>query len=396
MENIEKRLSEINGRKLEIRAALKSGEEINLQDIETELNNLEEEEKELRSKIEIANKINTNKIETRKIEKPESKDVNTNMFDTLEYRNAFRDYVTTGKAIPAEYRTTTTSNAGAVIPTTTANQIVDKLALYGNLLPLVSKTHYNTGVSLPVSNIVHTAQWVDETVAAGTSRYAAQNTNIGSIVFGAYKLRLSFALSLHVQVMAIDAFESWLADQLAKGIAIALENSIISGTGVDQPTGILTAAADTATAATIAAEGRSISASAIDYDTLLGMEGALPAQYDATSVYVLPKRTFLSLRGVKDTNKMPVVQNLDVMNKELLGRKVVLVDNANLKAFDTASTGDICGFIFDPTEYFINTAYELNLRKYFDEGTDEEVLKAIQLVDGKPVRMDSYVQLVKA
>jgi len=66
--NIEKRLAEIKERKVEIRKLLESEEQIDLNKINEELRQLEEEEKELRKRQEIAKGIQDGTIQARTIE----------------------------------------------------------------------------------------------------------------------------------------------------------------------------------------------------------------------------------------------------------------------------------------------------------------------------------------
>lgn len=144
------RLQEIKDRKIEIRSILKGTETVDLTAIEKELTDLDTEETEIRKRMNIANKINSGEIESTVIEKPgEKRSIVADKFDTMEYRQAFFDYVKTGVMNP-EYRAsaiTTTADAGSVIPTTTLNKIIDKLTSQGMILPLVTQTAYNTGVS---------------------------------------------------------------------------------------------------------------------------------------------------------------------------------------------------------------------------------------------------------
>ena len=98
---IEKRLSEIQSRKLEIRQALTENADINLEEIQNELEELETETRSLTEKIEIANKINTGEIEARTIEMPSNKEEKRmeNKFASAEYRQNFMNYVLKGEKI---------------------------------------------------------------------------------------------------------------------------------------------------------------------------------------------------------------------------------------------------------------------------------------------------------
>lgn len=88
-----------------------------------------------------------------------------NKFDSVEYRKAFINYVVRGEKMPAEYRNdanTTTSDIGALIPPVMLNKIVEKIETYGELIPLVIRTAYKTGMTIPVASVKPVASWVAE------------------------------------------------------------------------------------------------------------------------------------------------------------------------------------------------------------------------------------------
>jgi HK97 family phage major capsid protein len=381
---MDKRLKEIADRKIEIRSALKENKEIDLAATQKELEGLEAEEIEIRKKQEIADKINIGEIETHEVKKPEEKEVRKmDKFDTVEYRNAFFEYAKTG-TMAAEYRATTlTSDAGAVIPTTTLNKIVEKLTSQGMILPLVTQTAYNTGVSIPTSTVKPVASWVAD--GATSDR---QKKTVGSVVFSANKLRCAVAVSFNLENMSLSAFEAAIVSNIADAMTIALEQAIISGDGNGKPFGILAAAVPT---------GQVFDVASIDYNTMVAAEAAVPAAYENGSVYVMSKKTFMTYVGMTDSSKQPIARvNYGIngaQDKSLLGRRVIICDY--LPNFDTAAAGQTFAFIFKMDDYILNTAYNVSLRQYEDYETDDIVRKAIMLADGKVVDATSLVVLRK-
>ena len=73
------------------------------------------------------------------------------IFDTAEYKDVFMEYVCRGIMIPEKYRNaaekTTTTDAGAVIPTTTVREIIKELKSYGNIYAKVRKLNGRRAVS---------------------------------------------------------------------------------------------------------------------------------------------------------------------------------------------------------------------------------------------------------
>ena len=64
------------------------------------------------------------------------------------------------------------------------------------------------------------------------------DTGLTKINLSAYEITKLVQISKSVQQMALDVFENWLTDMLAKKIAKLISDTIIKGTGTDQGTGI--------------------------------------------------------------------------------------------------------------------------------------------------------------
>src|SRR5690606_3152581 len=134
---VERRLQEIASRKAEIRGLLESDEKVDLEALEAELKALNDEQQELRRRLDVAASIQAGAAQVRRVAdsttvqqatvEPRSMD----RYGTIEYRRAFMDYVTRGlKSDIVEFRadeTTLPSGIGAVIPTTILNRIVEKM-----------------------------------------------------------------------------------------------------------------------------------------------------------------------------------------------------------------------------------------------------------------------------
>ena len=223
-----KRLFEIRSRKEEIRAALQGDGKVDLKALQEELRKLDAEQKEIEEREKIARSIQFGKEpeDVQKRSKPQTA-VKKNPYESDEYRSAFMEYVTKGTPIPAEFRdAATTTDAGALIPPTTLNRVIEKVRTYGNILPLVTRTAYKTGLAIPTSNVKPVAKWVAE---GATSE--KQNKVLGSITFSHYKLRCAVAVTLETENMTLSAFEDVIVSNVAEAMAVALEEAIIKGTG---------------------------------------------------------------------------------------------------------------------------------------------------------------------
>ena len=375
-----KKLNEIIARKEEIRAKLESNEDVNIEELRAEIEKLNKEQTEIEERAKIAKEINENKIDSKIIDDDGGKK-NMNDFSTIEYRNAFMDYVKTG-VMKEEFRATALVANNAVIPTNLLDKIVEKLEAYGNILPLVSKTSYASGVNIPVSEMGITATWQAENTVADK-----QATGIANVVFGGYKLQCRVATSLELGVRSISAFENFIVNSVSKAMIKALETAVVAGDGNGKPEGILThGEADENT--------KKVEFTKFDYKTLAEAEGQIPTAYDSTAVYVMNKQTFMQFVGMTDTAGQPVARvsyGLDGKpERQLLGRTVVLSD-----AMPSVEAGKAFAFAFNMSDYVLNTNYDIGVRRYFDENTDENITKATLIADGKVVNADSLVLLVK-
>lgn len=311
------------------------------------------------------------------------------MYASKEYRIAFMNHVISGKPIPEKFlnvdATTKTSDAGAVIPTTIMERIIEKMEATGMILPLVTRTAYKGGVSIPNSTVRPTASWVTE--GSGSDK---QKMTVGSVTFSYYKLRCAVSVTLEMDTMALGIFETTIINNIATAMTKALEQAIVSGDGSSKPKGFLKETPNAGQAIEIA-EG-----TALDYETLCSMEAALPLEYEANAVWFMTKKTFMSFIGMTDSDGQPVARVNYGINgrpeRTLLGRSVIV--NNYMDSYAATVTADtICACLFNPRDYILNTNLEITLKRYEDNDTDDRVTKAVMLVDGKTVDKNSLVTL---
>ena len=103
--------------------------------------------------------------------------------------------------------------------------------------------------------------------------------------------------------------------------------------------------------------------------------------------------------SIVDSNGQPIARiNYGVGGKperSILGRNVNIVDS--LKSFSSSGTnGDIVAFIFRDTDYMLNTNLSMTTKKYQDDDTEDYITKAVMLVDGKVVDVNSLVTVALA
>ena len=317
--------------------------------------------------------------------------VDEDIFASTDYRKAFMNNVVRGAAIPNQFSNvdanTLTTDVGTVIPTTVMEKIIEKLEATGMILPLVTRTSYKGGLAIPLSTVKPVATWVSE---GSTSDLQKKTT--GSITFTYFKLRCAVSVSFATDNVTLAVFESALINNITEAMVKALEQAIITGAGATEPKGILTETPVTGQALTIA------NATAIGYSDLIAAEAALPLEYEQDAVWCMSKKSFMAFVGMVDSQKQPIARvNYGISGKPertLLGRTVVL-NNYVSSYLGTVAANTKFAFLFAFKDYVLNTNYQMTLKKYEDNVTDDQVTKGIMLVDGKVVDKNSLVVLTK-
>ena len=333
-----------------------------------------------------------NQIIGSKENKMENKNVSrAELLNSTEYRTAFMRNVLAGEAIPEKFRNadanTKTSDVSAVIPTTIMQKIVEKLESHGEILSLVTKTSYPGGLTIPTSSAKPTASWVTE--GSGSDK---QKKSTGSITFSYYKLRCAISVSLEVDVVSLDFFENVFVNQVTEAMIAALETAIINGTGSGQPKGILKEEIIDGLNVNITKAG------SITYKTLWDMKKAVPSGYRDKVRWFMNYSTFCDIMALTDTAGQPIARiNYGLSGGAqgtLLGTPVVFSDD--IAAYEAAPTADtVVAFLFNPSDYILNTNYAMTVKQYEDNDTENKITKAVMLADGKTVDKNSLVTLTK-
>lgn len=316
---------------------------------------------------------------------------NDNIYDSLEYRTAFMNYVLNGEPIPKKFRNeagpTKTSDIGSVISPTVVNRIVEKMESSGMILPLVTRTTYAAGAVVPTSSVKPVATWVAE---GGTSE--AQKKTTGQIDIKGYKLRCAISMTLESSVMSLPIFETIFVNNVSEAMTKAIEQAIIDGDGSGKPKGVLEETAP---------EGQNVEIAAAEeptYQTLIEAEAALPLAYENGAVWNMTKKTFMKFEGMTDADGQPIARVNYGLNgapeRILLGRRVVLNDYmTSLGATLEADT--VVAFLFNWSDYMFNTNYGMTVRTYEDNDTEDQITKAVMICDGKVIDPNSLVTVTK-
>jgi len=324
---------------------------------------------------------------------------NTDPLSTLEYRQAFMQYVQNGTAIPAEYTgragtPISTEDTGAAIPLTIMNEVINTVRLrYGNLYNKVTKLNVKGGIEFPIGALKATFKWINESTVSPRQKTAP----LGKIQFSYHTAEIRIAQTFLSQIVTLEAFENKMAEVIAIAYLQAMDYAIVNGTGNGMPLGILNDAR-------VAGTGNVVEMTAADINDWKKWRSKffakLPLGYRAGE-FIFPLSTVETyLETMSDANNNPVFRQatgLEVNdgdsrnpNGRFFGRDISLVEPDILPDFDSANAGDVIGIFWQPEEYAINENFGFMMRRYFDDESNEWVDKALVVVDGKVLNPQGY------
>lgn len=319
-----------------------------------------------------------------------SADETDDIYASMEYRNAFKNYIISGTPIPDKFKnaaeTTTSTTAGTTVPTNMYERIITKLESYGEIYARIFKASYPTALLIPTLNIKPVAKWVDEDKGSDSQKFTTDK-----ITFAGYKLECKTAFSLFMTKTSLEIFESQFIDLITEAMVVAIEKAALTGTGTGCPKGILTVTPPEGQAITVA------KAAKLTYKLICDAEAAAPAKYNA--IWLMTKKTFWGFMGITDSNGQPIARvNAGLNNKPeyiLFGRHVCLTDGYMSDYADTVTEDTLFAAMFDLSYYVFNEIMGIMVKKYVDDDTDNTMIKAVMLADGKAVDINSLVTLTK-
>lgn len=332
---------------------------------------------------------------------------NEDPYNSMEYRQAFKDYVQRGVITPLisdgmktmQLRSgdaANTESLGALIPTTLIQEFINEIRkVYGQLFTKVRKLNVQGGVRFPIGELQATFHWISESTVSprqdgGTTEDIMFEYNIGEI---------RVAQSLLSSIVALDLFEREVVSIMVKAYLQAMDLGIVNGTGKGQMLGILNDPRVTNVVELTAAEINNWTAWRKKFFS------TLPLGYRAGE-FIFPLATVESyLETMADANNNPIFRQatgLEVNdgdsanpNGRFFGREVSLVEPDVIPDFDTASAGDVIGIFWQPEQYAINTNMQMGMKRYFDEETNKWVNKLLTVVDGRILNPKGFVLIKK-
>lgn len=388
--HIEKRLAEIKERKAEIRSILEKDEKADMEALEKELRELNEEAEGLERRQSIERMLNTGgggQI-VNPVAAPAARDSRATEEEAARlYRSAWLKTLQ-GKALTdAEQRAySTAANSGLpIIPETTANQIIKKMYEVAPILERCRIFHVPGNMKFAVEGTNE-----DAAIHTENASITPANDNLVSVNLTGYEIVKLVKASRACSEMALSAFESYVVEVIAEAIARKIENYIFTGSGSDQPGGVVIAGKGTGGAYTDDTDQITVGASAsLTEANVVALYGLLGDGYERNAVWCMRKATFFS-------------SFFPLMNKS----KNNLIEFANGKYYvmgaEVYFTGSVAAgeaYLGDFTYILGNYSQDINVVKSEHSGLATNSIDFLGscVFDSKPAAgLGAFVHLAKA
>lgn len=322
------------------------------------------------------------------------------VFASTEYRNAFfktmlgqkltdveeRTYKRAMEIVDSEKRAdsfSTTTNSAAVLPTQTLNEIISKARTMGGLISNCRSFNIPTNISVPIGTPSTKASWHTEGTTVNTDNPA---DNIAQVSFAGYEIIKIFSISAASKKMSIQAFESYIIQELTNCVMECIADSLVNGTGSQQGTGVLTGITwDSKNSFTYAKAGN------VAYTDLTKMMAMLKRGYSAGASWAMSNATlYNSIYSMVDGNKRPIFI-ADPKNENvgyILGKPVVIDDNIE---DDVILLGNFNYMGYNiPQGIIVETSRESS----FKSGLID--YRAMAIADTKPLVDEAFIKLSRA
>lgn len=313
-------------------------------------------------------------------------------YDTPEYKNAFMNFACRGVAIPDKFRnaaaTTSTADAGAVIPTTMLKEIIRNLKERGVIFQQMRHMNIQGGVEIPILDLLPTATWVGEG--------ASEDQNISAkekISFSYYGLECKIAQSILVSVVTIEEFQSLFVELATEAVIAAVEKGAFQGTGNGQMLGVCN-------------DPRVTNIVELT-DTEFGKWDAwkkkvfakIPKKYQ-TGKFYMAQGTFEGyIDGMVDTNGQPVGRTnygiTEGPKYRFGGKNVEPTEDDILPNYEAAAAGDVVAVYMNMKNYIFNSNMTMTVVQWTDHDTNKKKTKVMIICDGKAADTNGIILIKK-
>lgn len=251
-------------------------------------------------------------------------------FKKLLGRNLTANESKAWEQVNAEHRAdaySTVSEVAGVIPTQTLEEIVTKARTMGGLLPYCRAFALPAKVNVPIATPLANAGWNTEGTAVESTE-----PSISYVAFANNEIIKVLSISASVKKMSIDAFESYLVEELTANIMGTIAHGVVNGDNSTYPVKGLasiswvTSAGSTKNAVTWTGSTNT----KLTYKDIIDTISLLKRGYANGAVFAMNNKTlYNAVYDLKDGNNRPIfLQDVqtDKVGK-ILGFEVVVDDN---------------------------------------------------------------------
>ena len=328
--------------------------------------------------------------------------------DSLEYRQAFKDFVQKGTMSPIlEKRAdgpSTTADLGVLVPNTVMNEIITKLGnKYGQIYNRVRHLNVKGGVDFAIGEFDFTAKRILEGASAPT---AEKGQITSKVSFGFRHCWIGASRSILEGELNLEIFEQKVVEAIYTAFVKKMDAEIVNGQGStsNEMEGLLYEAQKS--------DSRIPASNVISFtETELAdwkkwqkkLFKLIPIEMRSESPeFVMTASTYESnIKTLADDSNRPVYYEtfnpIDGTEKATFkGKEVIFVQEGNgLSDFDTAATGDVFAIYWVPQKaYAINSNMEFSLTQWRDHSNLQDITYALVVNDGKVLNGD-YVYILK-
>lgn len=392
-EQLEQRANEINH-------MIETDENVDIQSLNVELTGIAQAKRNNDEKIEKPETRSRFTLIGSRDDAPKSFNAD-NVFESEEYRSAFFKTMLDRKLTPvekdafeigmkeAEKRTDafiTSSNASAVLPTQTLNEVVKKARTMGGIIGECRHFAIPTKIAIPVGTPSTKASWHTEAQAVDS-----ENVTVASVSFDGYEIMKVFSISAKARKMSISAFEAYLIDELTACVMETIDYALINGAssnqghGLESITWVKTAGA-TQNAVEVA------NGTKPDYDDVIALVSLLKRGYAQGAKMLMNNKTLYSVfYSMTDEIKRPIfiADPKDESIGKILGFPVVIDDNVD---DDVVYFGNYAKYLgYNMPE---GITIEASRDSSFKKGVID--YRALAIADSKPIVDEAFVKLYVA
>lgn len=224
--------------------------------------------------------------------------------DVNKQERAFVDFIITGEEKRANSPGMSYGSNGAIVPTTIAKKIIEKVKELSPIYEKVEKFHTKGTLEIPVYNADSSVDSPtgDVNVAYQGDEFTALVAGQGKFTSVELKGYSHGALSVISRKLLNNSdinITSFLTNKIAQAFADFWERELLIGTGAsnNHMTGAISTTNLVATGNTTYT-----AANAAKIDNLISLQLAIPQQYQKNAMWIMNKAVFTELRKLKDGN----------------------------------------------------------------------------------------------